>query len=137
MIKSYTELCSLPTFEERFNYLKLYGSIGKPTFGYDRYMNQAFYNSKEWRLIRDKVITRDNGCDLGVPGYEISGLISVHHMNSLLVSDIIQHSDFLLNPEYLISVSDETHRAITYGEQSVSRKQYTERLPNDTCPWRR
>ena len=136
MIRSYTELCRLPTFEERFEYLKLSGSVGTSTFGYDRYLNQVFYRSSEWLSVRDKVITRDLGQDLGMPGYEIMGMIIVHHMNPLLVSDIIHHSEFLLNPEYLISVSDATHRAITYGAQSIPKKVFTERRPNDTCPWR-
>ncbi len=136
MIRSYTELCRLHTFDERLQYLELHGFVGDSTFGYDRYLNQAFYNSREWRLIRDKVITRDNGCDLGIPGEEITGLIIVHHMNPLVVNDFVCHSDFLLNPEYLISVSDDTHRLITYGQKSSKPKLVLERSPNDTCPWR-
>lgn len=136
-IKTYSELINLPTFEERFEYLKLKGSVGKDTFGHDRYLNQVFYTSQEWRRLRDKIIIRDNGCDLGIEGREIGGKIYIHHLNPLAVNDILAHSEYLVNPEYLICTSFETHNAIHYGDINLLPRNPIERKRNDTCPWRR
>ena len=136
-IKCYSELIEIPTFEERFRYLQLNGSVGQDTFGFDRYMNQAFYQSKEWKRVRDFVILRDNGCDLGVDGYTIYGKILIHHMNPITVKDIAMVSNYLMNPEYLICVSHTTHNAIHYGDENLIPKGPIIRTPNDTCPWKR
>lgn len=136
-IRTYSELITLPTFEERFQYLKLGGRVGEDTFGHDRYLNQLFYTSDEWKAIRRKVIMRDNGCDLGMWDREIHGLIVIHHMNPITTEDIINRSEYLLNPEYLISTIDITHKAIHYGDESLLFTAPIERRPNDTCPWRR
>lgn len=136
-IKTYSELIRLPTFEDRFEYLKLKGSVGKDTFGHDRYLNQVFYSSMEWRRLRDKIIIRDNGCDLGVEGREIGGKVYIHHLNPLSTNDILTHSEYLVNPEYLICVSFETHNAIHYGDINLLPRDPIERKRNDTCPWRR
>lgn len=136
-IKTYSELICLPTFEERFEYLKLKGSVGKDTFGHDRYLNQVFYTSQEWRRLRDKIIIRDNGCDLGIEGREIGGKIYIHHLNPFGVNDILAHSEYLVNPEYLICTSFETHNAIHYGDINLLPRNPIERKRNDTCPWRR
>ena len=135
-IKTYSELITIPTFEERFEYLKLDGRVGAETFGFDRYLNQAFYKSDEWLSIRDYIITRDNGCDLGVEGYEIYGRILIHHMNPITKEDILQRSKFLLDPEYLITTVKRTHDAIHYGNNSIIFEAPIERRKNDTCPWR-
>ena len=135
-IRTYSELCQLSTFEDRFDYLRLNGSVGKDTFGFDRYLNQQFYRSREWKRIRDLVILRDNGCDLGVEGYEIRGRILIHHINPISVEDIHAMSDLLMNPEYLICVSHRTHNAIHYGDESLIITAPIERTQNDTCPWR-
>ena len=135
-IRTYSELITLPTFEERYRYLKLSGRIGEDTFGFDRYLNQVLYHSQEWKRIRDFVIIRDNGCDLGVEGYEIHGRILIHHMNPITAKDIERRSDILLNPEYLISTVHNTHNAIHYGDEGLLMKAPIERKPNDTCPWR-
>ena len=135
-IRTYSELCQLSTFEDRFDYLRLNGSVGKDTFGFDRYLNQQFYRSREWKRIRDRVILRDNGCDLGVEGYEIRGRILIHHINPISVEDIHTMSDLLMNPEYLICVSHRTHNAIHYGDESLIVTAPIERTQNDTCPWR-
>ena len=135
-IKTYSELILLPTFEERFRYLQLSGRIGEETFGLDRYLNQIFYTSEEWRRIRRDVIVRDNGCDLGIWDREIHGLITVHHLNPISVEDILNRSEILLNPEYLICVSDITHKAIHYGDERLLMTTPIERRPNDMCPWR-
>ena len=136
-IKTYSELILLPTFEERFHYLRLGGKVGEETFGFDRYLNQMFYQSPEWRSVRRAVIVRDNGCDLGIWDREIQGLITVHHLNPISVDDILNRTEILLNPEYLISVSDLTHKAIHYGDERLLITAPVERRPNDTCPWRR
>lgn len=136
-IKTYSELIRLPTFEERFEYLKLKGSVGKDTFGHDRYLNQVFYSSMEWRRLRDEIIIRDNGCDLGIEGREIGGKVYIHHLNPLGTNDILTHSEYLVNPEYLICVSFETHNAIHYGDINLLPRDPIERKRNDTCPWRR
>lgn len=135
-IKTYSELIKLRTFVERFNYLKLDGSVGKDTFGFDRYLNQIFYRSQKWRSIRDKVIIRDNGRDLGVDGYEINSGILIHHMNPITIEDIKRESDFLLDPEFLITTTHRTHNAIHYSDSSALPVMSTERMKNDTCPWR-
>ena len=136
-IRTYSELIKLRTFEERFQYLQLNGRVGEETFGFDRYMNQKFYNDPEWLHIRDQVIIRDNGCDLAMPDREIKTRILVHHMNPIDKEDILRRSDFLLNPEYLICTIKATHDAIHYGDESKLIIMPPERRPNDTCPWRR
>lgn len=136
-IRRYSEMVLLPSFEERFEYLKLSGEVGADTFGFDRYLNQAFYNSPEWRRIRDKVIIRDNGCDLGIADRGIGRRIIIHHMNPITVEDIQLVTDALLNPEFLICVSHETHNAIHYGDAEQLPKDFIPRSPNDTCPWKR
>lgn len=135
-IRTYSELITIPTFEERYKYLKLDGIVGEETFGFDRYLNQIFYKSKEWRSIRDYVITRDNGCDLGVEGHEIFGKILIHHMNPISKKDILERSDLLLNPEYLICTIKNTHDAIHYGDENLLIIAPPERTKNDTCPWK-
>lgn len=136
-IRTYSELIKLPTFEERFEYLKLNGSVGRDTFGFDRYLNQIFYKSQKWLSVRDQVIIRDNGCDLGMEGYEIHGRILIHHMNPITLRDLETESDFLLDPEYLISTVHNTHNAIHYGDENLLYKAPVERTRFDTCPWRR
>ena len=135
-IRTYSELITLPTFKERYEYLRIGGKVGEETFGFDRYLNQIFYKSKEWLDIRDEVIIRDNGCDLGIEGRAIHSKILIHHMNPITVKDILERSDFLLNPEYLISTVKNTHDAIHYGDSSLLVKDPIERRKNDTCPWR-
>lgn len=138
-IKTYSYLKKLKTFEERLEYLKLDGIVGEDTFGFDRYLNQMFYTSKEWRLIRREVITRDLGCDLGVPGMDIIGeKIIIHHMNPISKDDILENTDFLLNPEYLIATTKRTHDIIHYGNRNIINinKDPIIRTKNDTCPWR-
>lgn len=134
--KCYSELILLPTFEERFEYLKLNGSVGEATFGYDRWLNQQFYRSAKWKRIRDQVIVRDNGCDLGIDGKIVYGSILIHHMNPIRPEDILNESDLLINPEFLICVSPLTHKAIHYSDANLLPKDFVERKPNDTCPWR-
>lgn len=136
-IKTYSELITLPTFEERYRYLKLDGVVGRETFGFDRYLNQEFYQrDREWKKIRDYVIIRDNGCDLGIEGREIRGKILIHHMNPITAEDIIRRSRWLLDPEYLICTIKNTHDAIHYGDEHILMKDPIERRKNDTCPWR-
>lgn len=137
MIKTYSELITLPTFEERYRYLRLEGTVGADTFGFDRIFNQRFYTSAEWRRVRDEVIVRDNGCDLGVPGHEIFGKIIIHHINPISLDDLDRHSDILLNPEYLITTMHATHNAIHYGDEGLLIRAPVERRKNDTCPWKR
>lgn len=132
---TYTDLKHIKTFDERFDYLKLDGVVGKATFGFDRYVNQNFYKSYEWRRVRDQVILRDNGCDLGIPGFEIHTELLVHHMNPIRVEDIIEHSDWVLFPEFLITTTQTTHNAIHYGDRSLLAKPYVERKPGDTRLW--
>lgn len=136
-IKIYSELIQLPTFEERFRYLQLSNKVGEETFGFDRYLNQKFYRSVEWRRIRDQVIFRDNGCDLGIEGREIYGKVLIHHMNPITERDIVHMTDALLNPEYLICVTHETHNAIHYGDEKLLMRDPIVRFKNDTCPWKR
>lgn len=116
--------------------MRLDGVVGKDTFGFDRYLNQIFYRSQRWKSVRDHVIIRDNGCDLGVEGYEIHGRILIHHMNPITLDDIMQESDFLLDPEYLISTIHSTHNAIHYGDENLLVTAPVERTKFDTCPWR-
>ena len=136
-IKTYKELSRLTTFKDRFNYLRLDGQVGKDTFGFDRIFNQQFYRSREWKACRDFVIMRDNGCDLGIEGHEIqANRIIIHHMNPISLDDIENHTDFLLNPEYLITTIHNTHNAIHYGDEGLLVIAPIERIKNDTCPWR-
>lgn len=138
MIRSYTELSRLQTFEERFEYLRLDGEVGKDTFGFDRIFNQRFYSSMDWKRIRDKVIIRDNGCDLGVEGHGIYGQrIVIHHLNPISLEDLEYRTEILLNPEYLITTIHSTHNAIHYGDIDLIVRAPIERTKNDTCPWRR
>lgn len=135
--RSYSELISLPTIKERFDYLKLNGTVGSITFGFDRVFNQQFYTSKMWRDIRKEIIIRDNGCDLGVDGYELYDRITIHHMNPITKEDIRNEDwEYLTNPEYLICASYDTHKAIHYGDANLLPKIPVERRPGDTCPWR-
>lgn len=136
MIRTYSELITLPTFEERYQYLRLDGTVGADTFGFDRIFNQRFYTSSEWRSVRNHVIIRDNGCDLGIDDREISGRIIIHHMNPVTLEDIERNIDRLLDPEYLISVSHDTHNAIHYGDERLIVTTPIKRSRNDTCPWR-
>lgn len=136
-IKTYSELVKLNSFEERYKYLKLEGKVGEDTFGFDRYLNQIFYKTDEWKSVRDYVISRDNGCDLGMSDREIKfGKILVHHMNPITKEDILNRSDMLLNPEYLITTTKNTHDAIHYGSDDLLYQDPIERYKNDTCPWK-
>ena len=135
-IRTYSQLKQFQTFQERYDYMKLSGVVGEDTFGFDRYLNQNFYRSREWKRVRDEVIMRDNGCDLGIDGHEIRGKILIHHMNPITSEDIHRVSDYLLNPEYLICVTHRTHNAIHYGDESLIVTAPIERTQNDTCPWR-
>jgi hypothetical protein len=136
-IRTYTELSKLRTFRERYNYLKLNGIVGVETFGFDRYLNQIFYQSKRWREVRNYVIIRDNGCDLGVEGYEIHSGIIIHHMNPITLQDIELESEFLIDPEYLICTVLNTHNAIHYGNENLLYTEPVMRTRFDTCPWKR
>lgn len=135
-IRTYSELITLTTFEERYEYLKLNGQVGVETFGFDRYLNQMFYRSQEWKSIRNHVIVRDNGCDLGIEGREIQGRILIHHVNPITKEDLLNRTEFLLNPNYLISTIKSTHDAIHYGDQNLLMKDPIIRTRNDTCPWK-
>lgn len=134
-IRRYSELRQIETFEDRFKYLVLHGDLGIATFGYDRWLNQKFYTSREWRHVRTDVISRDMGCDLGIEGYEIHGRIRIHHMNPLKVKDIIDGDYDLINPEYLITTSHTTHNAIHFGDERSLPKPFTPRARNDTKLW--
>lgn len=134
--KTYSELRSLETFEDRYRYLRLFGDVGEDTFGYDRVFNQKFYHSKEWRRIRDYIIVRDNGMDLGVDDHPIKGQILIHHINPITLEDIKNSSDALFDENNLICVSKLTHNAIHYGYEETLPKKYEERKPNDTTPWK-
>lgn len=136
-IRTYSELITLPTFEERFKYLKLNGKVGEETFGFDRYLNQIFYKSYVWLKVRDSVIIRDCGCDLGIYGREIYGKILVHHMNPIEDKDLINKNDIILDPEYLICTTKNTHDAIHYGDTDLLFTDPIIRSKNDTCPWKR
>lgn len=153
MIKTYSELIRLSTFEDRFNYLKIAGCVGQDTFGYDRFLNQNFYRSKEWKAFRDQIIVRDNGCDMGLEDYPITDLtyridanskivykvkIIIHHINPLTKNDILNHTNSLFDPENVICVSDKTHKAIHYGSLETAKPaSFLERTPFDTCPWKK
>lgn len=134
-IRSYTELSRIASFEERYAYLSIRSQVGVDTFGFERWLNQAFYHSREWRHVRQRVIARDYGCDLGIRGYEIFDKIIVHHMNPIAVEDITHANLDILNPEYLISVSHRTHNAIHYGDSSLLVKPLVRRRPGDTKLW--
>jgi len=135
--KSYRELRRLETFEERFRYLSLRGEIGVSTFGYDRWLNQRFYTSREWRQLRDHIIVRDEGCDLGVIGYEIHDKILVHHMNPVIIDDLVAGEDSLLDPDNLITTTHQTHNAIHYGDESLLPRKHVDRTFGDTQLWTR
>lgn len=134
-IKTYSELRRLDTFEERFEYLRLYGHVGRSTFGFDRYINQQFYRSHDWKASRDSVIVRDNGCDLGVFGYEIHAEILVHHINPIVVDDIMHGEDWIFDPEFLITTTHTTHNAIHYSDASLLPRVVVARQPGDTKLW--
>lgn len=136
MIRNYSELMKLKTFEERFEYLKLDGIVGEETFGFDRVFNQQFYTSAEWRRIRRDVIIRDEGFDLGVQDHDIAGRIIIHHLNPITIRDIVERSPYLLNPEFLICTSSTTHNAIHYSDDNLLPKPIVNRSQNDTCLWR-
>lgn len=134
-IRSFTEIQEYFSFESRYNYLKLNGVVGDITFGFDRYLNQALYKSREWKRVRDLVIIRDNGCDLAIPDREIVGKIVVHHMNPITIEDVESRRDIVLDPEFLICVSNNTHLAIHYSDPSLLPKDPVTRKPGDTSPW--
>lgn len=136
MILRYRDLRSLVTIQERYSYLRLGGSVGASTFGFDRYLNQAFYKSKEWQQARREVILRDKACDLGIDGYEIVKGLVVHHMNPITVDDVLNRKEEIFDPEFLICVSDRTHKAIHYGDAGLLPKEPVQRRAGDTCPWR-
>lgn len=135
-VRSYSDMCQFETFEDRYAYLRVPGSVGEETFGFNRWVNQDFYRSNEWRRVRHEVIARDNGCDLGVPGYEIYDRIYIHHMNPMTFQDIDDGNPDILNPEYLISVTLRTHNAIHFGNEKNLVQPLVERRPGDTTLWR-
>lgn len=137
IVRTYTELITIPTFEERFEYLRLNGCIGEDTFGFDRYLNQLFYHSSLWRSKRDEIIIRDKACDLGIEGRDLIDNIVIHHMNPINIDDIISQTSYLLNPDYLICTSSRTHKAIHYGDKSKLVRDPIERHKFDTCPWKK
>lgn len=137
IIRTYSELITLPTFEERYEYLRLGGGVGEDTFGFDRYLNQSFYkNDREWLAVRDYIIIRDNACDLAIDGRELYRYIIIHHMNPITKDDLLTRSKFLLDPEYLICTMKHTHNAIHYGDRKLLATNPVERTINDTCPWK-
>lgn len=135
MIRSYSELRRFDTFEDRYRYLELQGNVGESTFGFDRYINQKFYISREWRQARFHVIARDLGCDLGVNGYEIHSRLVIHHMNPMVVHDIAHGDPDILDPEFLITTTHQTHNAIHYGDENLLARPFVERRPGDTRLW--
>ena len=135
-IKSYSELSRFKTFSERLEYLKLDGVVGKETFGSERWLNQRFYTSPEWLQFRTKIILRDNGCDLGIPGYDVARFGVIHHINPIELDDILESTDALMDPENSIFVSESTHRIIHYGDLELAKMEFAERRPNDMCPWK-
>ena len=137
MIRTYSELIMLPTFVERYRYLKIGGRVGSETFGYDRYLNQILYRTTEWKRFRNEIIVRDNGCDLACDGYEIYGKILVHHINPITVEDVVNRTAKVFDPENVISTTLNTHNAIHYGDESLLITEPIERKPNDTCPWKK
>ena len=135
-IRTYSELITIPTFEERFEYLQLKGSVGKDTFGYDRYLNQVLYRSPEWKSLRNQIIIRDDGCDLACDGYDIYGKVLIHHLNPITVEDVLARSRKVFDPDNLVCVSHSTHNAIHYGDVDLLVTEPIIRTKNDTCPWR-
>ena len=135
-IRTYSELITIPTFEERFEYLQLKGSVGKDTFGYDRYLNQVLYRSPEWKRLRNKIIIRDNGRDLACDGYDIYDKVLIHHLNPITVEDVLARSRKVFDPDNLVCVSHNTHNAIHYGDMDLLVTGPIIRTKNDTCPWR-
>lgn len=135
-IRTYSELIKMNSFADRFQYLKLDNIVGRDTFGVDRYLNQKFYNSFEWKRLRNEIIARDHGCDLGIIGLEIHGSVLIHHINPISIDDIVNATELLMNPEYLITVSSETHNAIHYGTTLHPYGELTERTKGDTCLWK-
>lgn len=135
-IKTYSELIAIPTFEERFEYLRLKGSVGKDTFGYDRYLNQVLYRSPEWKRLRNQIIIRDDGCDLACDGYDVYGKVLIHHLNPITVEDVLARSRKVFDPDNLVCVSHNTHNAIHYGDVDLLVTGPITRTKNDTCPWR-
>ena len=135
MTKTYTELSRYLSFEDRFEYLRLHGDVGRSTFGFDRYINQQFYRSREWKTSRDVVISRDEGCDLGVPGYEINGELLVHHINPIVVDDIVHGEEWIFDPEFLITTTHTTHNAIHYSDASLLPRIVVARQAGDTKLW--
>ena len=136
MIRRYSDLIQLKTFEDRFSYLKLHGKVGEETFGLDRYLNQQLYKSRRWQNIRSQVIIRDDGCDLGIDGHQMDNYITIHHMNPISMEDIEEERDVVFDPEYLICCSSRTHKAIHFGDENLLIRDPIIRRPNDTCPWR-
>ena len=136
-IRTYSELITIPTFEERFEYLQLKGSVGKDTFGYDRYLNQVLYRSPEWKRLRNQIIIRDDGCDLAYDGYDIYDKVLIHHLNPITVEDVLARSRKVFDPDNLVCVSHSTHNAIHYGNVDLLVTGPIIRTKNDTCPWRR
>ena len=137
MIRSYSELITIPEFEDRFRYLHLKGSVGRPTFGFERWLNQRFYTSREWRQLRHHIIARDEAMDLGVDGYEIRTKIIIHHMNPMETDDIVHAEESIMDPEFLITTTLRTHNAIHYGdERQLPRPFVVERRQGDTTLWR-
>lgn len=134
--KSYLEMMQLPTFEERYEYLKIGGLVGEETFGYDRYLNQVLYRSQEWKRFRRDIILRDNGCDLGCDGYAIVGKILIHHINPITIEDVVNRNTCLFDPNNVISTSLSTHNAIHYSDAGLLTTGPIERIKNDTCPWK-
>lgn len=137
MIRTYSELILLPTFLERYRYLRLGGMVGLETFGHDRYLNQALYTSDDWRHFRNEIIIRDNGCDLGCEGFDIHGRILIHHIEPVTVEDIIKRCKRIFDPDNVIAVSHRTHQAIHYGDENLLMLEPIERHKNDTCPWKK
>ena len=135
-IKTYSELITISTFEERFEYLQLKGSVGKDTFGYDRYLNQVLYRSSEWKRLRNQIIIRDAGCDLACDGYDVYGKVLIHHLNPITVEDVLTRSRKVFDPDNLVCVSHSTHNAIHYGDMDLLATGPIIRTKNDTCPWR-
>ena len=135
-IRTYSELITIPTFEERFEYLQLKGSVGKDTFGYDRYLNQVLYRSPEWKRLRNQIIIRDSGCDLACDGYDIYDKVLIHHLNPITVEDVLARSRKVFDPDNLVCVSHNTHNAIHYGDVDLLVTGPIIRTKNDTCPWR-
>ena len=135
LLRTYSELITIPTMIERYRYLRLGGVVGESTFGFDRYLNQALYTSKEWRDLRHEIIVRDNGFDMALDGWDIGDRIVVHHINPLTIDDIDNRNPDIFNPEYLVCVSHSTHNAIHFGDEGLLPKPLVERRPGDTCPW--